>query len=773
MNKKKYLSLFLIVVILGCASASSFFSTNTNTILNGTAAHDIIYVSPLGDDIAGDGSFTKPFQTLSKAVSVVKENGVVHIANGEYNNESNRNMNITKNMEIIHDKTLAGLGNSTQINAEHSGYIFSVQNVNFFKINGIKFLNTKNDYGGVLSGDDGSHVTVVNSEFRDNYADIAGGAIATSGDLNLINCQFIKNQAGNDERSYDEFNEHGMGGAILATGNLMINNCQFKNNHAGNEQEGLGGAITCTGKSTIFNTEFLSNTAGSLEIKGGGGAIYNIGNVDIGNSTFISNVGGIGGGAIYNKNNTLNIENSNFKENRADQFGGAIVNSAKVTLTNCRGSGNGADYGGFLHNGAENKNNTEICIVKDSVFTDNHANKNGSVIYSNKISSTDINGCTLTSNDATGDGGAVFNKGDLNIGGTSITFNKADNGGGIYNTFDGALNITKSFINKNTVKKDGGGVYSQGKLSNDQDSLLLENTPENIIKDIIYVTEWGNDKNDGLSPDKPKRTIQNGIDSVKKEGTVLVKDGFYKESITINKNMELIGDNPNNTLLAGLKYNDARGIYVKNYDVKIKRLNIHNTRVWGDGSGIYNNGILTLINVVIRGNSAGGCGGGIYNNNNLTIINSTIISNEAMWIDRRYGGGIYNNGELTLIDSGVYGNRAYYGSGIYNNKVLTVINSVIRTNKVPISTSTSYGGGIYNNEKLKLIDSTLTDNTATYGAGIYNDKNCLLNMIKTKIGENKATTQGGGIYNLGKITQDQQTITINNIPDSIFEYYKK
>jgi Concanavalin A-like lectin/glucanases superfamily len=88
----------------------------------------------------------------------------------------------------------------------------------------------------------------------------------------------------------------------------------------------------------------------------------------------------------------------------------------------------------------------------------------------------------------------------------------------------------------------------------------------------------------------------------------------------------------------------------------------------GGGSGIENQGILTLSDATVSHNSAN-IGGGILNNSlnaNLTLINVTIAGNSADFA----GGGIYNElGTMTLTNVTVSGNKAGTdgAGGIYNN----------------------------------------------------------------------------------------------------------
>jgi len=129
---------------------------------------------------------------------------------------------------------------------------------------------------------------------------------------------------------------------------------------------------------------------------------------------------------------------------------------------------------------------------------------------------------------------------------------------------------------------------------------------------------------------------------------------------------------------------------------------------------INNQGVLTLINTIVSGNTSSGTGGGIYNNQNkLTLINSTVSNNSA-----QYGGGIYNyNGTLTIINSTISGNKAVAqdasGGGILDIGQLTLSNSTISGN-VAYDT----GGGItVFGSQATITFCTIYDNTAQNGGG--------------------------------------------------------
>ena len=77
------------------------------------------------------------------------------------------------------------------------------------------------------------------------------------------------------------------------------------------------------------------------------------------------------------------------------------------------------------------------------------------------------------------------------------------------------------------------------------------------------------------------------------------------------------------------------------------------------------------------------------------------------------------------------------------------------------------GGGIYNAGNLTVnTNSIISYNTADSGAGIYNFTGATAVIEdNTSINNNSATTDGGGIYNLGTLTLDTVDISANSAND--------
>ncbi len=126
-----------------------------------------------------------------------------------------------------------------------------------------------------------------------------------------------------------------------------------------------------------------------------------------------------------------------------------------------------------------------------------------------------------------------------------------------------------------------------------------------------------------------------------------------------------------------------------------------------NGSGIHNDGTLTVSNSTLSNNSSGywRVGGGIYNTGTLTVSNSTLSGNAGYG----GGGGIFNDGgTVTVSNSTLFGNSApdSNGGGIFNSGgTVTVSNSTILNNWAGFN-----GGGIFTNSMLTLFNTIVAGN---------------------------------------------------------------
>ena len=209
-----------------------------------------------------------------------------------------------------------------------------------------------------------------------------------------------------------------------------------------------------------------------------------------------------------------------------------------------------------------------------------------------------------------------------------------------------------------------------------------------------------------------------------------------------------------------------------------------------DGGGIYNEGTMTLINMVVQNSTAaggntpanfGGRGGGIFNAGTAYIYDSSILNNTATSIrtdpgdkspNAGQGGGIWNGGAdgiMTIDRSRISGNTAngasdlgsaMLGGGIYNSATLTIERSEISGNKASgttIDKNGVKGAGIYNNSSFYMANCTVAENILdTTGVKI----------DYTKLGSDEKPiyrwgSYASGIYNAGNMISYYRTI-VNN-----------
>jgi CSLREA domain-containing protein len=201
-------------------------------------------------------------------------------------------------------------------------------------------------------------------------------------------------------------------------------------------------------------------------------------------------------------------------------------------------------------------------------------------------------------------------------------------------------------------------------------------------------------------------------------------------------------------------------------------LNLSNIVVKGglkneNGGGIYirSNATALLFNTTVKDNSSSSLfGGGIYNQGVLALINSTVADNKVVGSSTD-GGGISNSGQAILLGTTIKNNTAGSAGGIYSSGTLTISNSTIYNN----TASQGFGGGIYHWGTTSLINSTVSGNKADYGGGIY-ASNGILNIFNSTITQNAVDETYnfyvGGIENSGASVNLRNSIVAGNIGGS-------
>ncbi len=408
------------------------------------------------------------------------------------------------------------------------------------------FINNKaeDDDGGAIYAQE--EVNVANAVFSGNSANKDGGAIFTNKWINVFNCLFDDNRAVGALRDYccggaiyaqDNVKIYESifrncyaedGGAVYTSGDLSLDNSTFENNAAKN----TGGAIFCEAininanqdASQAFNSFFKNNHADSNQ----GGALNIRGDSIILNAVFSSNKAYYLGGAILSKAG-LNVNHCLFEDNRAegsslyDCRGGAICANTVDVLNSTFIRNYAEDYGGAIFAiGKININpGQDISQPYSTFFIDNTADDdNGGAIASDHVGNTqrgdniDVVNAVFKSNKAKVDGGAIYTPQNVNVVHCLFESNKAD-GAKSKRCFGGAIRAEKevcidfSIFNNNYAENYGGAVYADTVEIKSSPSYFENNTAykgpggaiytNKFTKDVKYATFIGNRAGEGAT----------------------------------------------------------------------------------------------------------------------------------------------------------------------------------------------------------------------------------------------------------------------------------
>ncbi|RLT43494.1 MAG: hypothetical protein DWI57_04260 [Chloroflexi bacterium] len=231
-----------------------------------------------------------------------------------------------------------------------------------------------------------------------------------------------------------------------------------------------GSLITLSGEG--LRQIFIVNSGASLFLKnisltdgywdGNGGAIANYGNLVVQNS-FIYNSVAAGeaswGGAIYNEGGSVTLRNSSLNSNRAGQYGGGIASgSGTVDIFNSILQEN------FALNGGGGLWNTNADVtIEDSRITENSTQSDGAGNFGGalyNLGRMTVRRSTLDYNTAT-DGGGIYHQGgggSLRVEDSTISENSVTNAAGALQLGDGAIEIINTTISGNTASLFAGGV---------------------------------------------------------------------------------------------------------------------------------------------------------------------------------------------------------------------------------------------------------------------------------------------------------------------------
>ncbi len=332
-------------------------------------------------------------------------------------------------------------------------------------------------------------------------------------------------------------------------------------------------------------------------------------------------------------------------------------------------------------------------------------------------------------------------------------------------------NLDTNFTNLNVSFTDSNTIFVNASYAGDEESGTIENPFKTI-----------------------NAAYNQFINSSNTKTNIFLANGLYQitRRMTINKNLNIVGESTSNTIISGgdnyqVFYITPPMIYgAAGPIVNIFNLTISNGVSYYGGAIYINESAANIVNVDFINNTARdttyigsvypASGGALYIDKAFVkIYNSTFTNNNAAGNNDSYGGALLNDmGETTIINSRFIANNVsgYSGSGgaIYEySGILVLFNSTVSNNTV--YSNYSIGGGICNwaSHNVYILNSTIDSNQLygnyTIGSAIINKANYLI-IQNTTISNNLAngtSDSNGTLFNLNGIINSSNLQFENNI----------
>ena len=392
------------------------------------------------------------------------------------------------------------------------------------RLEGVEVRNNEADFGaGIYLQDNGDYI-IDNCEINSNLAESEGGGMYVH--IDSVGSLPITNSIINENSS-----ETSGGGIYLRSGTMTVSNVEFVENNAT-----WGGGISNNNNSsaTIIGSRFYKNEA---NLTGGGLEGYGPASYHIQKSAFEENTAESGGALGTEIFESITIEDSDFKNNKASYAGGgiSIVGGGSLSIIGSDFTRNKAVYSGaidlndigtysdiMMSNFEENKSTGEAGAVgcyfgaelqlSNSNFIKNISQGNGGalVILTDSIASNPhiVDACLFDDNRAynnVGDGfgsAAILYNSSTNFQNCQFSNNYSAAGGTIQvNDYDDQENVVSllncTFANNNNRRL--GTLVVWDNLGGDQVNLSLQNNifadDDNVV--VNYQGEAGIISNGG------------------------------------------------------------------------------------------------------------------------------------------------------------------------------------------------------------------------------------------------------------------------------------
>lgn len=353
---------------------------------------------------------------------------------------------------------------------------------------------------------------------------------------------------------------------------------------------------------------------------------------------------------------------------------------------------------------------------------------------------------TISNNTASGNGGAIYNEGTININtDVAIDTNSAIDGGAILNTSTGTVTMNKGVISNNFASNSGAGIYNAGSFTMDN-GIITNNGADSLGNTTIngggiagFTNSVININGGEISYNKSHKgggifnditlTINDGV-NINNNTALNEGGGIYTDGTTTIHGANI--DNNNAVTGAGLSLSNGNTLhlYGTNFNSNIAS---HN------GGGLSLTGTIVADGITLKDNTAVNSGAGLitWENSVCTISNSLVDNCDV----EGYGGGVYNKGEITLTNTDIINcDSPEVAGGLY----IQTGSGIAEDCYIGYNTSVNgSGGGVYVKAgcSLTLNRCDISNNSANVCGGIASRGT--INITSSDIHHNSANDQAG------------------------------
>ncbi len=702
------------------------------------------------------------FDNIQDGIDAVNESGTIYVYNGTYY----ENVVVNKTINLIGEDR-----NTTIIDGSESGdVVFIDYDADWVNICGFTIRDSGSSY---LNHDAGIYV-------ESNFNSIFDNTISNNRDGIRLDYSNNNKITGNN---FTSNNNYGIWLYPFSSNNTISGN-NFSNNH----WESI--YIDYSSGNTITGNNIISNNGGGIELDYSSNNILS--NNNISNNDFsiriwaFSNSNTISGNYISNNLHGLyfdvshynvitgnTITSNNYSCIELEDSNSNTIIGNNITLTNGHGiqisySSNNILSGNIITLNSDN--GIDFWCSSNNTITGNTISNNGNYgIYLKNYSNYYSNNNSIYHNNLINNTQNAYDE-------CNNTWDNGYPSGGNY--FDDYTGVDYFYgPNQDINGSDGIGDTPYNISGGDNQDLnpfmnLWNGTSPVPPLDTVFVDDDYTGTTPGWQYNHFDR-IQDGIDAVTRS-TVYVFNGTYYENVVVNKTINLIGEDRNNTIIDG---NGSGGVVYLSADwVYISGFTIQNSGSDYDDAGVY---ISSDYNS-IYGNTISNNSGGIYlvdSNSNIIFGNNIKANNwSGIEIDESYDSTIKGN-NITNNKYGIGFFEAHYsifsGNNISENDVIGIGGWMFFHNNITGNIISNNGGDGLNLES--AYNNVIFNNTiASNGNGMYLETSSDNVISKNDINSNsydglntwssnRNTFKGNNISNNGDgIYLDGSNIVITN-----------